>query len=462
MTAVEHATRTPAPAVPPAPAEPGAVPLLGHALRLMKDPLGFFLRIRERAPIVRIRIGVRTAYVVNRADLARQVLVKDHRSYDKGGPVIEAVRMVTGNGLGACDAQDHDRQRPMMQPSFHHSRFPAYVAVMKDCTAAFADSWADGQEISVGDETYQIFSEITTRTLVSTSEGVEAAVVMGRTMPSILRGAFRRAIIPWRVVHRIPTPANLAYNRSQKELGASIDRIVRQYRDEDTDRGDVLSLIMAARNEDTGLALSDAEVRDQIRTVLAGSIETEASMLSWVFQLLAENPGVEQKLWSELSEVLGEKTAPDYDDLARLAYTKQVVTEAHRLYPPIWMITRIAMCDTVLGGRAIPRGSDILFSPYVLHRDPEVFPEPDRFLPERWAAGTVTPAQREGFLGFGAGHTKCLGDVFGPTAVTMALAAISRRWRLRPVAEPLVPLARVTLSPTNLTMRVERRETAEV
>jgi pentalenene oxygenase len=425
---------------------------------LMRDPLRFFERLRDGGPVVQIRIGPRRAYVVNRPDLARLVLVGQRHLFDKGGPIIDAVRMVTGNGLAACDARDHDWQRPLVQPAFHHSRFPAYVATMGDCVRGFAWSWAEGRPASVPAEAYRLFSAMTTSTLVSTVEGAGAAAVMGETMPGIMRGAYRRVIVPVPLAHRLPTPANRAYASAQLRLTAAIGQVIERYRAEDYDHGDALSMIMAAQGGPGGHALTDTEVADQIRTVLAGSIETEASLLAWICHLLEANPDAEARLHEELDSVLGDRLAPTYEDLGALAYTRQVVTEAHRLYPPIWMITRVALAATTLGGQDIPAGADVLFSPYALHRIPEIFADPGQFRPERWAPETITPAQREAFLGFGAGHTKCMGDVFGPTAVTVALAALARRWRMRSVsARPPRPVAKITLSPADLVMRAEER-----
>ncbi len=444
---------------PTATAKP--LPLLGHGLQLVRDPLGFFEGMVSQGPVVRFKVGTRPGFALNDADLAREVLITDRTSYDKGGPFIEAVRMVTGNGLGASNAADHDRQRPLLQPAFQHSRLPTYVGVMQACAAEAVDRWTDGGSIDVYADAYRLFSDITTRTLVSTSTGVEATRVMGETMPVLLDGAFRRAMVPVEWFHRLPLPANRTYQQAHSDLTAAMDEIVTQYRAEDYDHGDVLSMIMASRDQDTDQGLTDSEVQDQIRTVLLGSIETETSLLAWVLHHVVRHPEVEQRMWDELNTVLKGSAAPDFEQLMQLTYTKQIVTEAHRLSPPVWMFTRLALRDTELGGVAIPRGSDIYICPYTLHRDPTRFPDPERFDPDRWAPGNVSSAQRQGFLGFGAGRTKCLGDVFGPTAVTVALAAIGTRWRLREdPAFTTRTVTKVTLSPGHQHMTTHLRRPA--
>ncbi|MBT2472179.1 cytochrome P450 [Streptomyces sp. ISL-66] len=436
---------------------PGALPLIGHAGRLAVDPLGFLEKQRAFDPVVALRLAGRECFLMNSAQAAVEVLVAQQDRFDKGGPFMEAARQLVGNGVITCAAEEHAVQRPVMKPAFHRSRVAEYAEVMRECVVEATSSWRAGQVIDVGAVMYRMAALVVSRTLVSAPAGRQAAQAMAEALPQLLSGLLRRMLVPAGWVHRVPVPANRRFDQARARLDDAIGEVIAHYRHhQETDRQDLLSQIMAG-DEDSGRRPDDAEVRDQVMSVLAAGVETTASLLAWTFQLLARHPGAEARLWEELDGALDQGPVT-FDDLSALAYTKRLLTEVLRLYPPTWLLSRTVVTATEVCGYRLPKGADILISPYALQRNPEVFPDPGRLEPDRWLPERLTPGQRQSFLAFGAGRRRCMGEFFGMTETTLALATIARNWQLRPTApEPLKPLPRFLLVPAEQPLRLHRR-----
>ncbi|MFD0382231.1 cytochrome P450 [Streptomyces stramineus] len=284
---------------------------------------------------------------------------------------------------------------------------------------------------------------------------------MADALPELLRGLLRRMLIPAAWVHRVPTPANRRFDGARARLDAAIGEVIAQYRQQGQDAQDLLSQIMAG-DEDSGRRPDDAEVRDQVMSVLAAGVETSASLLAWTFQLLARHPRVQNRLWEEADGVLGERPVT-FDDLPSLPFTKRLLTEVLRLYPPTWLLSRIAVEDTEICGHLLPKGADVLISPYALQRNADVFPDPGRLDPDRWLPERLTPAQRQSFLAFGAGRRRCMGEFYGMTETTLALATITRTWHLHPTRPgPVRPVPRFLLVPAEQPLTLHRRTPEEL
>ncbi|MEU6485592.1 cytochrome P450 [Streptomyces sp. NPDC046887] len=417
---------------------------MGHAHRLARDPLGFLVEARSGDAVAGVRIGKRSVLLVNDAEAAHQVLVSS--VFDKGGPFMETARVLVGNGIITCSNADHRRQQPMMRPAFRREQVARFAPVMSACVEEALALWRPGGRLDVEERMYALAAQVVARTLIAAPAGRQAADAMATALPVLLEGMFRRMLIPVPLLHRLPLPANRRFDHARAELERSVRQVITQYRQGQAPGGDLLSLVMTSTDE-AGLPLGDTEVRDQIMSVLAAGVETTASLLAWTLHALADHPAVEAELWAELDRELGGR-APCHTDVPRLSYTRRVLTEVLRLWPPTWMLSRVALEQTTVAGHTVPAGADVIVSPYALHRDPAVFPDPGRLDPDRWLPGQVTAAQRQAFTAFGGGRRTCLGEHYGMTEAVLALAAISSRWQLRkPPGARLRPLPRFLLTP---------------
>jgi cytochrome P450 len=435
---------------------PGALPLLGHTLSLLRNPWRFFASLPDHGDLVGIRIGPIEAIVVCAPELIRQVLLNDH-VFDKGGPVFDQAREVLGDGLGTCPHRLHRRQRRLVQPTFHPTRLPGYAHVMTERIAEMTGSWRDGQALDVLSE----MMTLTSRTLVETmfSDALPAALLgeMLDDLTTVLGGIYKRMLMP-PPVDKLPFFGNRRYDRAGLRLREAIGRVISERRASGTDRGDLLSTLLSARDPADNQGLSDTEITDQVFIFFFAGTETTACTLAWAVHLLAQHPEIEHRLHAEVDAVLAGAPA-SYEDLPKLELTGRVVTETLRIYPAAWILTRTITTDTHLGGHPIPAGSTLIYSPYLLHHRPDLYPDPDRFDPDRWTNGHTPQPPRQILIPFGGGARKCIGDTFAITEATLALATITARWRLRPLPGHHVhPAPAVSLRPRGLRMRATTRK----
>jgi cytochrome P450 len=434
------------------PSAPGALPVLGHAVQLTRDPLRFLTSLPARGNVVRIQLGPWPAYVVCDPDLIHQVLLDD-RTFDKGGPFIDAFREVVGNGLGTCPHRDHRRRRRMLQPAFHRERMAGYAAVMTEQIATTVDTWRDGQVVDIPATMHELTMTIVTRTLFTTDSDAAEIAEIRRSIEAVLAGVARRVMLPVRALDRIPTPGNRRFDQARRSLRRLTGRLVDRYRQAGVDHGDVLSLLLAARDDD-GEGLTDAEIHDEVVQFFLAGIEAAPPLLSWIWYLLDGHPDVRARLHAEVDTVLAGRVAR-HGDLPNLDVTARIVIEALRLYPPGWLITRTTTTGTDLGGHAIPTNATVIYSPYLAGRRADVYPEPDRFDPDRWRAA---PPARGAFVSFGGGARKCVGDTYATTQAILTVASVAARWRLHTApAARTDPAPRAVLAPRSLPMRARQR-----
>ncbi|MFI9723282.1 cytochrome P450 [Streptomyces sp. NPDC052396] len=431
---------------------PGALPVAGHALPLLRDPLRFFASLPRVGDLVQVRAGPYRAVVVCDPELTRQVLLSD-RLFDKGGPLYDRIREVAGDGLASCPYREHRRQRRLLQPAFHPARLPGYAQVVLRHVAGVTGRWRDGQVIDAVTETLMISARVTAAALFGDRVSPE---VLGRLIEDfvvVVAGIPRRALLPW-PVDRLPTPGNRRYERARSRLRTTLHRLIVEGRAGDARGGGLLSLLLTA-GIDGQRGLSDGEIGDQLVTFFAAAMETTGSALAWALHLLAGHPEVERRLRAEVASVTGDgPVAPGH--LPGLELTGRVITETLRIRPPVWLLTRTTTADTCLGGHPLPAGTTVVFSPHLLHHRADLYPEPERFLPDRWL-GTGLQRPNGAYIPFGGGPRKCIGDSFALTEVTLALAAVVSAWRLEPLdGHPARPVASVVLSPRRLPMRVIR------
>ncbi|WP_051892636.1 cytochrome P450 [Streptomyces erythrochromogenes] len=444
------------------PTAPGALPLLGHVLPLLRDPLGFLTRLAGHGEVVQLRLGPLPVIAVCDPGLTGQVL-RDDRTFDKGGPVFDRGREVVGNGLVSCPHADHRRQRRLLQPAFHPTRLPGYAQAATARAAEVTGSWQNGQILDVVPAMQELIAGITTDTLFPTTAPPDVLARALADLNTIVHSLSVQMATP-PPLNRLPTPGNRRYHRARARLPRTLHRLVTQRRATGTDHGDLLSMLLTARDPDSGPAgqtLTDAEITDQIITFFLAATETTASALASALYLLGQHPEIEARLHTEVDSVLEGRPAT-HADLPRLELTGRILTETLRLWPPVSFLTRRCTADTRLGPYRIPAGKTVVYSPYLIHHQADLYPDPDRFDPDRWAPDNPAPPRRDMFLPFAGGARKCIGDRFATNTATLILATIATRWRLQ-----LLPGARVrptlngpALSPGGLRMRTQARHTA--
>ncbi|MER5638605.1 cytochrome P450 [Kitasatospora sp. NPDC002227] len=442
-------------------AAPGAVPLLGHALALWRRPLDFLASLPAHGDLVELRLGPSRAYLACHPDLVRHVLLNP-RVFDKGG-VFDKARQLLGNSLSVSTGEEHRHQRRMIQPAFSSDRIAAYTAAVADDTRAAIGSWQAGQALDVSDTMHALLMRVAARTLFSTGVDERTTDEARQCLRIVSQGIYKRTVAPLGIMEKLPTPGNRRYDRANSRLRQIVEEMISDRRRQDTDHGDLLSTLLRVEHPDTGERLDDREILDQVVTFLVAGSETTASTLAFVFHLLGTHPAVEERVHAEIDEVLGGRP-PGFEDLPQLRYTRNVITEALRLYPPSWLSMRVAAVETELGGRTVPAGTMIMYSAQALHHNPDLFPDPERLDPDRWLPERAKDVPRGALIPFGAGSHKCIGDVLALTETALIVATIAGRWRLRPVPGAVLrpqPKATLESGPLPMVCEPRRRDSSE-
>ncbi|MFE7898190.1 pentalenene oxygenase [Streptomyces sp. NPDC057424] len=405
---------------------PGALPVVGHALQMMRHPVNFMTSLSAHGDLVEIRIGPTTAYVPTHPELLRHVLTND-RVFDKGGVFYDRARDIAGNGLVTCPFADHRRQRRLMQSAFTRGQLKRYAEAMRAEIEDTASRWQDGMVVDAFQEMYGMALRTVGRTLYSTPVSPELAAKVERSFDVVLNGLFRQMFLP-ASIRRLPLPSQRRYKSNLAFLHETTQQLIDDYRSSDTERDDLLAALIASRDDDGG-KLGDKEIHDQVITVMAAGTETVAGTLTWVFYLLSQHPEIEAALYEEIDTVLDGR-APQWDDLPKLSLADRIISETLRLHPPAWLFTRLTASPTELAGRLLPTGSTVVFSPAAVAQYEEAFDDPTRFDPDRWLPDRVAPASRHAYVPFGTGARKCIGDLYARTEATLGLATILGRWRV--------------------------------
>jgi cytochrome P450 len=404
--------------------------------------------------VVMFHLANRRAYLLTHPDLVRDVLVTQHRNFIKS-LALQRARVLLGNGLLTSEGEFHLRQRRLAQPAFHKDKIAAMAAAMVRHAERTAQSWRPGMELDMGREMTRMALDIAGDTLMGADVGAEAEEI-NRSLTDSL-ALFDRLHNPFApLLDRLPVPGTLRMKRARRQLDATIYRAIDLRRRSGEDRDDLLGLLLAARDEEgDGGGMTDLQLRDEMLTLFLAGHETTANALAWTWHLLAQNPGAESRLHDELRTVLAGR-APGAGDYPALPYTRAVLAESMRLYPPAWTIGREPLEDFEAGGYRIRAGSIVLVSPWLVHRDARWWSEPLEFRPERWLGDAEASHPRYAYFPFGGGPRKCIGEGFAWMEGVLALATLARRWRLRPVrgAAP-TPQPRITLRAIGVQMRVE-------
>lgn len=430
-----------------------------------RDPLGTLSDFRQRyGDVAQINLGLlRMVLLCAPADV-EHVLQKNHTGYDKNTFDWKMLKPVVGEGLLTSDGAKWLRQRRLMQPAFHRKRVAGFASMMTNCAASLGDRWeTPAREEAVLDvhaEMTRLTLDIVTRALFGADVSSHAAEV-GRAFTTLNRAAMSSyfsilAAFPSLLRWTRPAAARAAF-----ELDAIVSGVIEQRRRSGEKRDDLLDLLLAARDDETGAVMDDRQLRDEVLTLMIAGHETTAAALSWTWALVSRHPEVERELHRELDEVLGGRT-PTIDDLESLPYTRNVIEESMRLYPPAWATSRNALHDDTVGGYRIRKGTIVFLSPYLTHRHPDFWEEPEEFRPQRFAPQACASRPKFAYFPFGGGPRQCIGNTFAMTESILVIATLASRFALEleggqmPEAEALI-----TLRPRNgVRMRVRRRSVA--
>jgi cytochrome P450 len=416
--------------------------------------------LRAHGDVVRYKFGPITAHLVLHPDAVKHVLQENNANYEKGRGT-KRLRLLLGDGLLTSEGELWRRQRKLAQPSFHPKRVAALVRTMVDATEAMLAEWKPravrGEALDVAGEMMRLTLDIVARTLFGADLKGEAARVYDALTTS-LDFANRRLMSPVQIPMALPLPGNLQFKRAKKTLDDVVFAIVdarrrsareaeRGERGEPTHGSDLLAMLMDARDEETGQAMTDQQLRDEIMTIVLAGHETTAAALAWTWMLLSREPVVWRKLRAEVESVLGERSLTA-DDLPKLKYTRMVIEEGMRLYPPAWMFGRRALKEDVVGGFRIPADSLVLVSPFFTHRHPDLWPNPEGFDPERFGPDEVAKRPKHAYLPFGGGPRICIGNGFAMAEAQAILATVTQRYRVEVLTRDVPLDPKITLRPS--------------
>lgn len=452
--------------------------MIGHGVQLARRPLPFITSLRNHGSVVRIRIGPTPAYVVTDPALTRKVLVSDAASFAKGGKIIDALRVFFGDGLATvADGDTHLRNRRLMQPMFNKAHIADRGDLMIDQVRAMVGEWSEASRRPV----YEDMNALTLAVFLAALFGADLPGHLEgefiALMPAIMQGTIRQTLLPgW--ITALPLPANRAHAQRVARLRALIDEAIDHHpagkpalipttgqpaeagqcphSAARSDAAGLFTTLLTAEDPQTG-RLSRQQLQDEAITLLTGAIETTGTTLAWALYEISGNREVERQLREELKSVCGDRPLR-YEDLDALPYTRRVLQETIRKYGPAWLVTRTATRTVDLGGHTIPKGADVVYSPYLHQHDPEYFPDPEVFDPDRWTSER-TAATRGSFLAFGDGRRKCIGENFAWAELLIILATIIQEWPgIRLTSPPPRRQAVVTVKPDRLTMVFSRSD----
>ncbi|MFE9222693.1 cytochrome P450 [Streptomyces lavendulae] len=426
---------------------PGALPWVGHALSVRRDPLGFMDSMTGSYPILRFHLYGRELLMVCCPELTTRML-RDDRTFDKGGPVAKLVQPLVGDGLATCPHSRHRAYRRAIQPVVAPDLLPVYIQNIASVVTMVTDQWEPEQPLDVMAQMRRMALHAGMRTWLPTFMSPAAIDNLADDLTSVLVGFARQLGRP-HFIDRLPLSGSRARSsamtRIREALTGGLSRWNPNARSES-------HLVAALSTNPNDLHTIDSEVIiDHAATFVAASTATVASVMGWVWHLLAQNQTIEERLHHEVDTAM--RTGPlEYGLLSQLPLVRNIITETLRMYPSLWLGTRVATAHTQLGAYKIPAGTVLAYSPYIVGRS-YLYKHPGEFLPERWDPDRGQVPPRHSFVPFGGGARQCIAIQYAPAGMALILAAVAARWRLTPVSgHPLTPRAAANLTPRSLRM----------
>ncbi len=418
------------------------LPILGMLPQFRRNPPQFLQNLaRDHGDLVHYRLGHQDIYLVSNPDWIKDILVTHQTNFTKSR-FLERAKVLLGEGLLTSEGEFHRRQRRLVQPAFHRDRLAGYASAMVECTARTRQQWTDGAQLDMSREMMRLTLAVVAKTLFSADVTSEADNI-GGALTEVM-GLFDMVMMPFSEwIEKLRLPSVRRFERARDFLDQTIYKIIAERRAGTEDKGDLLSMLLLTQDEDGSAGMSDKQIRDEALTLFLAGHETTANALMWTWYLLSQNPEASTKFYEEIDRVLAGRL-PAFDDLSKLKYTEGVFAEALRLYPPAWVIGRRTKADYSMGTFTVPARSILTLSPYVVHRDPRWFREPDRFQPERWSLPDDRP--KFSYIPFGGGTRVCIGERFAWMEGVLLLATVAQKWRFKLApGHPVETAALITL-----------------
>lgn len=429
----------------------------GHFRSFRKAPTEFLTKMSKLGDVSTFRIGKIPVFLINHPDLIRDLLVTNHCKFVKGR-ALQRAKSLLGEGLLTSEKEFHLRQRRMIQPAFHRARINEYAKAMIEFGEKMSGEWCDGDTRDIDKEMMRLTLWIVGKTLFSANVEDEADEV-GTAMTTIV-SAFNFILLPFsEYLEKLPLPPLRKLQKARQTLDEVIYKIINERRKSSEDKGDLLSMLLLAQDEETGNAMTDKQVRDEALTLFLAGHETTANALAWTFYLLSQNPEAEKKFHAELDEILGDKPITP-EDYGKLKFTESVLAESLRLFPPAWTVGRLATEEHEFNGYKIAPKSLVLASQFVIHHDSRFWENPESFQPERWEKLSIKEAGNKFiYFPFSKGIRNCIGENFAWMEGVLLLAILGRNWRLNLMPEQKIALQpMITLRPKyGMKMRIEKR-----
>jgi cytochrome P450 len=446
------------PALPPG---PKFLPLRPLLLALRGDLMGALSDLaRNYGDLVHFKILGHPIFLLNHPDLVREVLVTQANNFVKGPGLKQAKRVILGQGLLTTEGQVHRQQRQRIQPIFQRTSVERYAPATVECARRFLERWQAEAPRQGSLDIFQEMMRLTLSVVSKTTFDVDLDIETGaKTITSAVltlsEWIFYTVVLPFtRWMEKLPFGPGARVREAREGLEALVYGMIADRRAKGL-QDDLLSMLM----RDGEGKLTDRQIRDQAMIIFLGGTETMANTLTWTWYLLSQHPEVEARLHAELDSVLGGRP-PAVEDLEKLTYTRNVLAESLRLYPPAWKIDRRAVEACEIGGYTVPAGASVVMCQWLIHRDARYYPNPDRFDPERWTPEAQAVRPKYAYFPFGGGARVCIGEHLAWLQGTLLLATVAQRWRLRLVpGHPIVLRQRINLrSQHGMQMTLEERE----
>ena len=461
---------------------PGPHSILPNKLlrEFVKNPIKTLTEIAYTyGDVAHFKFGRQHVYLLNNPQYIEDMLIRNYRTFIKSRGLQISKRLL-GEGLVTSEGDYHDRQRRIIQPTFHPNFIKKCGDIMTGFAVSMCERWEDGIILDIHKEMINVTSAIISNAVLGSNIKSEQGHEVGDAL-LVCAEYFNRLLMPFgELIEKIPIlPINKGFQRAKKKLDSIVYNMIKEHRENESknvSNTDLLYTLLQAQDTEAGIErMTDLQLRDEVMTIFLAGHETTANALTWTFYLLSQHPTVEAKLYEELYTVLGNDKRddnsgssssskintriPTIDDVPKLEYTEKIFRESMRMYPPAWIIGRQAITDYKVDKYVIPAGSIILMSQYVMHHNPRYFSDPDNFYPNRWTKETKLHLPRFSYFPFGGGIRGCVGEPFAWMEGILLIATICRQWKMHHDPSHKVELKPlITLRPKyGMRMKLERR-----